>query len=70
MKSRKGKWLPTEIAGCMTLVPIFQCSKCRHIQSGYLTTEACTNCGSVNTVDKTKNVEIDAISKILEQLGN
>ena len=70
MKIRKGKWIPAEITGCMTLVPIFQCSRCRHIQSGYLTTEACTNCGSVNTVDKTKDVEINAISKFFEQLDN
>lgn len=70
MKSKKGKWLPIEIDGCMTLVPIFQCSRCKYIQSGYLTTEACNNCGSVNTVDKTKDVEIEAISKFLEQLGN
>jgi Zn finger protein HypA/HybF involved in hydrogenase expression len=70
MKIRKGKWIPAEITGCMTLVPIFQCSRCKYIQSGYLTTEACTNCGSINTVDKTKDVEIEAISKFLEQLGN
>jgi hypothetical protein len=67
MKIRKGKWIPTEITGCMTLVPIFQCSRCKYIQSGYLTTEACNNCGSVNTVDKTKDVELDAISKFFEQ---
>ena len=70
MKSRKGKWLPIEMAGCMTLVPIFQCSRCKYILSGYPTTEACTNCGSINTVDKTKDVEIEAISKFLEQLDN
>jgi Zn finger protein HypA/HybF involved in hydrogenase expression len=70
MKIRKGKWIPAEITGCMTLVPIFQCSRCKYIQSGYLTTESCPNCGSINIVDKTKDVEIDAISKFLEQLDN
>ena len=70
MKIRKGKWLPVEIEGCMTLVPIYQCSKCSYDQSGYLTTETCNNCGSVNTVDPTKEVNIASIEKFFEQNSN
>ena len=66
MKIRKGRWIPAEITGCMTLVPIFQCSRCKYIQSGYLTTEACNNCGSINTVDATKPTDIAVLANFFE----
>lgn len=68
MKVRKGKWIAVSPTDCMTLVPVYQCSKCKSIQSGYLTTETCSSCGSVNTVDPTKDVEMAIFSKYFEQI--
>lgn len=67
MKVRKGKWIAVNPTDCMTLLPIYECSKCKYIQSGYLTTEICNNCGSVNTVDPTKDKEMAIFSKYFEQ---
>jgi len=64
---KKGKWISVTPTDCMTLLPVYQCSKCKYLESGYLTTEVCTNCGSINTVDKTKDIEISILSNYFEQ---
>lgn len=55
---KKGKWICVHPTDCFTLLPVYECSECKHIESGYLTTEACTNCGSLNTVSKTDYKEM------------
>lgn len=49
---KKGKWICVHPTDCFTPLPVYQCSECEYLESGYLTTEACFNCGSLNTVDK------------------
>lgn len=70
MRIRKGKWIAISPTDCMTLVPVYECSKCKSIQSGYLTTEICNNCGSVNKVYPTKGKEMAILSKYFEQIDN
>ena len=67
---KKGKWIIVHSTDCMTMVPVYQCSKCKHLESGYLTTEACTNCGSVNEVDKTDCRELTILSNFFKQTDN
>lgn len=67
MKIRKGKWIIVHPTDCFTLVPVYQCSECNHIESGYLTTEACTKCGSINTIDKIDWREISLFASNFEQ---
>lgn len=64
---KKGKWISVHPTDCMTLLPVYQCSRCKYLESGYLTTEACTNCGSVNTVDKIAIKEMSILSNYFEQ---
>lgn len=64
----KGKWIIVHPTDCFTMVPVYQCSNCKYLESGYLTTEACTNCGSVNTVDKTDYKEIAILTNFFEQI--
>ena len=64
---KKGKWIIVHPTDCFTLIPIYQCSECEYLESGYLTTEACVNCGSANTVDKTDYRELTLFASNLEQ---
>lgn len=64
---KKGKWISVHPMDCMTLLPVYQCSRCKYLESGYLTTEACANCGSANTVDKIAIKEMSILSNYFEQ---
>lgn len=47
---KKGEWLPVCPTDCMTMLPVYQCSKCGELTSGYDPDPICLKCESYNTV--------------------
>lgn len=48
----EGKWITVHPTDCYTLVPVYQCSNCGKLVSGYEPARICTHCGSDNEIDK------------------
>lgn len=45
-----GKWIIVEPTDCFTAVPVYQCSRCKKLTSGYEPDSVCVYCGSINKV--------------------
>ncbi|MBQ2396253.1 MAG: hypothetical protein II304_04310 [Bacteroidales bacterium] len=53
-----GKWIAVNPTDCFTAVPIYQCSACKDIYSGYEPDLICIKCGSRNKIDIHKSVSL------------
>lgn len=52
----KGEWILVEPTDCFTLLPVYECSKCKKISSGDKLESICENCGSKNKVNTKKYI--------------
>ena len=56
MKIKTGEWIIIHPTDCFTLLPVWECSICEYVESGY-TPKYCSRCGSINTIAKNKHVK-------------
>ena len=49
---REGKWIIVHPTDCFTMVPVYQCSNCGRLTSGYEPDRICTHCHSDNEIDR------------------
>lgn len=48
-----GEWILIHPTDCFTMFPVYECSICDYIESGY-TPRCCPHCGARNTIAKNK----------------
>ena len=58
-----GEWIIVHPIDCFTMVPVYQCSVCGKLTSGYDPDPKCLDCGAVNKVAKNKSVELEIFGK-------
>ena len=57
--AKKGEWIIVHSDDIFTLVPVFQCSVCKKLTSGYITSDdICPHCEAQNKVAPNKCVEL------------
>lgn len=61
--AKTGKWTIVHPTDIMTLVPVWQCSNCKGLVSGYTTDKNCIHCGSENKKAVNKKIKL-AISEL------
>lgn len=52
-----GEWVIVEPTDCMTMLPIYECSLCYYLRSGYDPDPVCPNCGSLNMINTKKCIK-------------
>lgn len=52
----KGEWILVKPTDCSTMLPIYECSKCKKSYHGYQPESICKNCGSNNRVNTKKYI--------------
>ena len=58
-----GEWIIVHPTDVFTMVPVWQCSSCKQLTSGYTPDKICPNCESKNKEAVNKHVEL-AISEL------
>lgn len=53
----KGEWILVVPTDCFTMLPIYECSKCKKSYHGYYPEPFCGNCGSKNKLNVKKYIE-------------
>lgn len=61
--AKTGEWVIVHPTDVMTMVPVWQCSCCKGLVSGYTTDKNCIHCGSENKEAVNKKVKL-AISEL------
>ena len=56
-KKRKGQWILVRPTDCFTMVPVYQCSICNKLTSGYEPQHICMNCGADNQIAPNQYIE-------------
>lgn len=59
----QGEWIIVFPTDCRTLIPVYQCSTCKNLTSGYAPKATCADCGSVNKIANDKFVELAIFSE-------
>lgn len=54
---KNGEWIIVHPTDCMTMLPVYQCSICKELTSGFAP-KRCFNCESINTISPDKIVSI------------
>ena len=60
---KKGKWIIVHPTDCFTMVPVWQCSVCKKLTSGYTPDKMCIYCDSNNKEDNSTFVELAIFGK-------
>lgn len=53
----KGEWILVVPTDCFSMLPIYECSKCKKTYHGYDQESICKHCGSKNKVNPKKYIE-------------
>lgn len=56
--AKKGEWIIVHPVDVFTMVPVWQCSNCKGLVSGYTPDKNCNNCDSENKEAVNKHVEL------------
>lgn len=63
-KLKQGNWLIVHPTDCFTMLPVWQCSSCKQLTSGYTPDEICEHCGSRNKEDTKHSVELAIFGEV------
>lgn len=63
----KGEWILVEPTDCFTMLPIYECSKCKKTCYGYLLESICKNCGSKNKINTKRYIKKDIFMVIEDE---
>ena len=53
----KGEWILIEPTNCFTMLPVYECSKCKKLYHGYEPESFCGNCGLKNKINNKRYVK-------------
>lgn len=57
MKHKSGEWIIVHPTDCFTMLPVYECSICKNLCSGYDPDPICIYCGSENKVNNKTYIE-------------
>ena len=60
---KKGEWVIVHPTDCMTMLPVYQCSNCGKLTSGYDPEPICIECESYNVKAINKSISIPIFDK-------
>lgn len=63
----KGEWILVRPTDCSSILPIYECSKCKKTCSGYLLESICKNCGSRNKLNPKKYIDKDILTGVEDE---
>lgn len=63
----KGKWRIVHPTDCFTMLPVYECSRCKYLNNGYDPGVICPKCGSKNSEDNKKSVTRTILDNVFEQ---
>lgn len=63
----KGEWILVRPTDCCTMLPIYECSKCKKSSYGYLLESICKNCGSRNKLNPKKYIDKAILTEVVNE---
>lgn len=56
-RDKCGQWIIVHPTDCFTMLPVYECSVCKKLDSGYDPDPICPHCGAKNKVNTKKFIE-------------